>query len=140
MLTMRRRGKNGIYYFRGSVTLGRKRIDVKDFSAGTSDADAASHLIAQYKTNLRNELMFGASAKLVDATIADAFNSYLSKTPPPCPSDVLRVGTLNQIIGDMKLNYLHDSSKRIMNAWSSDPMANVARLFKPRNFPAFVLQ
>ncbi len=53
MLTMRRRGKNGIYYFRGSVALGTKRIDVKEFSAGTSDADAASHLIAQYETNLR---------------------------------------------------------------------------------------
>lgn len=106
MLTMRRRGKNGIFYFRGSVALGTKRINVKECSSGTSDADAASHLIAQYETNLRNELMFGASAKLVDSTIADAFNSYLSKTPPPCPSDVLRVGKLNQIIGDMKLDDL----------------------------------
>ncbi len=109
MLTIRRRGKNGSYYIRGSVTLGDKSIVVKEFSIGTSDADAASHLMAEYETTLRKELMFGPSAKLVKATIADAFNSYLSKTPPPCPSDVLRVGKLNSVIGDMKLDDLQDA-------------------------------
>ena len=109
MLTIRRRGKNGYYYIRGSVTLGDKTIVVKEFSIGTSDADAASHLMAEYETTLRKELMFGPSAKLVKATIADAFNSYLSKTPPPCPSDVLRVGKLNSVIGDMKLDDLQDA-------------------------------
>jgi len=53
--------------------------------------------------------MFGASVKLVNATIADAFNSYLSKTPPPCPSDILRIGKLNPVIGDMKLDELQEA-------------------------------
>ena len=53
MLTIRRRGKNGYYYIRGSVTLGDKTIVVKEFSIGTSDADAASHLMAEYETDLR---------------------------------------------------------------------------------------
>ena len=109
MLTIRRRGKSGSYYIRGTVTLGDKSIGVKEFRTGTSDADAASHLMTEYETTLRKELMFGPSARLVKATIADAFNSYLSKTPPPFPSDVLRVGKLNSVIGDMKLDDLQDA-------------------------------
>lgn len=31
MLTIRPRGKNGIFYIRGQVSLGDKRIDVKEF-------------------------------------------------------------------------------------------------------------
>lgn len=109
MLTIRRRGKNSTFYIRGSVTLGNKSIIVKEFSTGTSDADAASHLMAEYETTLRNELMFGPTVKLVNATIADAFNSYLSKTPPPCPSDILRIGKLNAVIADMKLDDLQEA-------------------------------
>jgi len=75
MLTIRCRGKNRIFYIRGSVTLGKKSIVVKEFSTGTSEADAASHLMAEYETSLRNELMFGASVKLVNATISDAVSS-----------------------------------------------------------------
>lgn len=109
MLTIRRRGKNRIFYIRGSVTLGDKSIVVKEFSTGTGDADAASHLMAEYELTLRNELQFGAKVKLVKATIADAFNAYLLKTPSPHPSDVLRIGKLNSIIGDMKLDDLQDA-------------------------------
>lgn len=100
MLSIRRRGKNGIYYIRGSVALGDKRIDVKEFSSGTSDADAASHLMAEYETKLRHQLMFGPAAIVAQGTIADAFASYLSKDKPPCPADILRIGKLNAQIGD----------------------------------------
>lgn len=109
MLTMRRRGKNGIFYIRGSVALGDKRVDIKEFSAGTSDQNAASHLMAEYETQQRHQSMFGAAVKLVNATIADAFSSYLSKTPPPCPSDILRIGKLNDVIGDLKLDEFRDA-------------------------------
>jgi len=59
MLSMRTRGKNALYYIRGTVSLGDKRIRVKEFSSGTRDADAASHLMANYETKLRHQLMFG---------------------------------------------------------------------------------
>lgn len=58
MLTIRTRGKKGIYYIRGVVTLGDKQIGVKEFSSGTSDRDAVSHLMAEHETKLRHRLMF----------------------------------------------------------------------------------
>lgn len=79
MLTYRPRGKNGIFYIRGQVSLGDKRIDVKEFSSGTSDKDAASHLMAEYETKLRHQLMFGPAAAIASGVMADAFASYLSK-------------------------------------------------------------
>ena len=103
MLSIRPRGKNGILYIRGQVSLGDKRIDVKEFSSGTCDADAASHLMAEYETKLRHQLMFGPAAAVAQGIMADAFDSYLSKAKPPCASDVLRIGKLNGIIGDLAL-------------------------------------
>jgi len=103
MLSMRTRGKNALYYIRGTVSLGDKRIRVKEFSSGTRDADAASHLMANYETKLRHQLMFGPAALVADGVMADAFESYLSKSPPPGQSDVLRIGKLNAHIGDFAL-------------------------------------
>ncbi|WP_257538923.1 site-specific integrase [Sphingobium sp. CFD-1] len=103
MLSIRARGKNGIYYIRGIVTLGDKHIEVKEFSSGTSDRDAASHLMAEHETKLRHRLMFGPAAIVAQGKIADAFESYLTKARPPCASDVLRIGKLNGLIGDFSL-------------------------------------
>ena len=103
MLSIRTRGKNGIYYIRGVVTLGDKQIEVKEFSSGTNDPDAASHLMAEHETKLRHRLMFGPAAIVAQGKIADAFESYLTKAKPPCPSDVLRIGKLNGLIGDFSL-------------------------------------
>jgi len=71
MLTMRQRGKARNFYIRGSVSLGSKRIDVKEFSSGTSDRDAAAHLMVKTETELREELLFGLKAQVVRATIAE---------------------------------------------------------------------
>jgi len=103
MLSSRTRGKSGIYYIRGVVTLGDKQIEVKEFSSGTSDRDAASHLMAEHETKLRHRLMFGPAAIVAQGRIADAFESYLTKAKPPCPSDVLRIGKLNGLIGNFSL-------------------------------------
>lgn len=103
MLTMRRRGKNGTYSIRGSVSLDDQSIKVAEFSSGTSDTDAASHLMAEHETKLRNQLMFGPAATVSQGCLADAFDSYLTKPVKPCPSDILRIGKLNSLIGDMSL-------------------------------------
>ena len=103
MLTMRRRGKNGTYSIRGSVSLGDQCIKVVEFSSGTSDADAASHLMAEYETKLRNQLMFGPAAALSQGCLSGAFASYLSKPVRPCPADILRIGKLNALVGGMSL-------------------------------------
>lgn len=103
MLSIRTRGKNGVYYIRGTVTLGDKHIEVKEFSSGTRDRDAASHLMAEHETKLRHRLMFGSAAIVAQGRIADAFESYLTKAKPPCASDVLRIGKLNGLIGDFSL-------------------------------------
>jgi hypothetical protein len=55
MLSMRARGKNRIYYIRGTVSLGDRQIVVKEFSSRTSDANAASHLRAEHETILREQ-------------------------------------------------------------------------------------
>ena len=103
MLTMRRRGKAQNYYVRGTVTLGDRSIDVPEFSTGTRDKDAASHLMAMRERELREELMFGARAVAARATLADAFEAYLIKPKPPNSTDVVRVGVLNEHIGAMSL-------------------------------------
>jgi len=110
VLSLRTRGKSGIYYIRGSVSLNGQTIDVKEFSTGTSDKDAASHVMAQYEMQLRNELLFGPAAKLVDGVLADAFATYLNKAERPHPSDVLRIGILNRHVGDMSL-------REVRKAW-----------------------
>ena len=103
MLSIRTRGKKGIYYIRGSVSLGDKHIEVQEFSLRTTDRDAAAHLMAEHETKLRHQLMFGPAALVAQGTIADAFDSYLSKAKPPCASDILRIGKLNGLIGDFSL-------------------------------------
>jgi integrase len=117
MLTMRQRGKARIFYIRGSVTLGSKRIDVKEFSSGTRDADAASHLMAEKETELRRQLMFGPSAVVVSSTIAEAFEAYLTKPNRPNSSDVIRVGKMNEIIGDMSMADPHGAWEAFRKAY-----------------------
>ena len=97
------RGKKGIYYIRGSVSLGDKHIEVQEFSLRTTDRDAAAHLMSEHETKLRHQLMFGPAALVAQGTIAQAFDSYLTKAKPPCASDVLRIGKLNGLIGDFSL-------------------------------------
>jgi len=117
MLSIRTRGKNGIHYVRGSVAFGDKRIHVKEFSSGTSDADAASHLMAEYETRLRQQLMFGPAAVIAQGIIADAFDSYLSKAKPTCPSDILRIGKLNDRLGELPLQNPKQAWETIRRAY-----------------------
>ena len=104
MLTLRRRGCAGTWYVRGSVSLGERRVVIAEFSTGTGDEDAARHLMAERERALREELMFGPRAVASRAVIADAFEAYLSKPKRPNSSDVLRVGMMNERIGDMALS------------------------------------
>ncbi|CAA9517350.1 MAG: hypothetical protein AVDCRST_MAG91-2001 [uncultured Sphingomonadaceae bacterium] len=104
MLTLRRRGGAGTCYVRGSVSLGKRRVLVAEFSTGTCDEDAARHLMAERERGLREEMMFGPRAVASRAVIADAFEAYLSKPKRPNSSDVLRVGVMNERIGDMALS------------------------------------
>src|SRR3546814_2541737 len=60
-----------------------RHIDVKEFSSGTSDRDAAAHLMTEHETKLRHRLMFGPAAIVAQGKIADAFESYLIKSKPP---------------------------------------------------------
>lgn len=59
--------------------------------------------MAEYETKLRHQLMFGPAAIVAQGTVADAFESYLSKARPPCAADILRIGKLNGLIGDHAL-------------------------------------
>lgn len=116
MLTMRQRGKARIYYIRGSVSYGSKRIDVAEYSSGTSDADAASQLMAEHEAQLREELRFGPKAQVAGATIADAFAAYLLKPNKPNASDILRVGKMNEKIGSMPLSDPHTAWRNFREA------------------------
>jgi integrase len=109
MLTLRTRGKNQTWYIRGTVTLGDKQIVVKEFSSGTSDRVAATHLTRVHEQELVQQLMFGARAQVAKATIADAFELYLSKAKPPGSSDVLRLGKMNELIGDMPISEVREA-------------------------------
>jgi integrase len=111
MLSTRRRGKAQIIYIRGSVRLGDKAIIVSEHSTGTSSEDAASHLMAELETELREQLMFGSRAVAVRAVLADAFDAYLSKAPKPHSTDVVRIGVLNDWVGEMSLG-------NVKAAWS----------------------
>jgi integrase len=103
MLSLRTRGKSKIYYIRGHVSLGGNTIEVKEVSTGTSDRDAAAQVKAELETRLRNKLLFGPAADIAAHTIADAFESYITKPKPPCAADLIRIGRLNKAIGNMAL-------------------------------------
>lgn len=107
MLSMRQRGAARIFYIRGSVSFGAKRVDVAEYSSGTSDADAASQLMAEHEAQLREELRFGPKAQVAGATIADAFGEYLLKANKPNSSDIIRVDRMNAAIGGMPLSDPH---------------------------------
>lgn len=123
MLTLRQRGKNGNWYVRGTVTLGDKQIVVKEFSAGTGDKAAATHLMREHEQQLNLQLMFGTRARVVKATIADAFDAYLSKPKAPGSSDVIRVGKLNELIGDMPISEVREAWRvfRVAYLFGHDP-------------------
>lgn len=53
---------------------------------------------------LMRQLMFGTQARVVRATIADAFDAYLSKAKTPGSSDIIRLGKMNELIGDMPVS------------------------------------
>ena len=83
MLSIRTRGKNGIYYIRGVVSLGDKQTVVKEFNSGTSDRDAAAHLMAEHETKLRHRLMFGPATVVAQGTIAAPFPATWQRQSPP---------------------------------------------------------
>lgn len=58
---------------------------------------------ARMPRKLPTILSVDPAAVVAQGTIADAFNSYLSKAKPPCPSDILRIGKLNERIGELSL-------------------------------------
>ncbi|MBV8239127.1 MAG: site-specific integrase [Sphingomonas sp.] len=103
MLKMRTRGKAGVWSIRGTVSLGDKKIHVPEFSAGTTDEDAAAFLMAQKEIELCERLMFGGRAIVAKATIADALDAYLHKAPKPHSTDVVRVEVIRTRIGQMSL-------------------------------------
>jgi integrase len=103
MLTMRKRGKAQTYYIRGSVSLGDRTIEVAEYSSGTSNEDAAAHLLAQKEIELREQLMFGPRAVASKACMADAFDAYLNKAPKPHSTDVVRVEVMRTRIGKLNL-------------------------------------
>lgn len=104
MLTMRQRGKAQIFYIRGTVSLGEKSVSVPEFSSGTSDRDVAARLMAAREAELVEDLFFGPRAQLTRASMSEAFEAYLTKPGRPNSSDVIRVGKLNELIGDMPLS------------------------------------
>jgi integrase len=103
MLTLRQRGPARIWYLRGSVTLGQKRIDVAEFSTGTDNKEAAEHFRNKKEEELRHELMFGPKVRLNQFCIADALLAYLNKPTRPNSADTARAGKLNEILGDRLL-------------------------------------
>jgi integrase len=107
MHSLRRRGKAGTFYIRGSVSLDGKVIFVPEYSTGTCDEPTAEHLVAQLHLELRHQLLFGPKAKLARACLADAFDAYLTKPVPPNSTDVSRIGILNDRIGALPLDDPH---------------------------------
>lgn len=104
MLSMRPRGKAQIFYIRGTVSLGDKSITVPEFSSGTSDGVLAARLMAAHEAELVEDLFFGPRAQLKRASMSEAFEVYLTKPRRPNSSDIIRIGKLNEIVGDMTLS------------------------------------
>lgn len=73
--------------------------------------------MAEYETKLRHQLMFGPAAIVAQGTVADAFESYLSKARPPCASDILRIGKLNGRIGDHALRELKQAWEQFRRSY-----------------------
>lgn len=86
MLAMRQRGKTEIWYIRGTVKYGKESILVPEFSTGTSDEHVAAFLKGEHERKLIERLIFGPAASVSQASIADAFEAYLTKPVTPALS------------------------------------------------------
>ena len=65
--------------------------------------------MSRKERELREQLMFGPKAQVARASIADAFDAYLAKADRPNTSDVIRVGKMNEIIGEHSLSDPHEA-------------------------------
>ena len=103
MLTIRRRGKAGIFHCRGTVRVGRKTRRVKEHTTGCDRREDAEAYRAELHAEIQHVLAYGATGRARVVTFADAGLLYLNRPGGLHPNDVWRLKQLNEVLGNCLL-------------------------------------
>jgi len=100
-LSVRKRGQ--VWHARGSIRVGRQKIDVPEFSTGASSRADAEAAAAAEEARLRQEHLDGPAGKARRLTFADCALHYLKRPGGVKQYDKDRLGVLIEAMGDVTL-------------------------------------
>lgn len=98
-LSIRQRGE--VWYARGTIRVGKKVVDVAEFSTGCRARAEASTVAHNKEAEIRETLLGGDKARAAKLTVADCFLLYLKRPGGVPDSDADRVAEMNEHIGHM---------------------------------------
>jgi integrase len=102
-LTLRRRGRSGIWYARGTLRIGRETIHVPEFSTGCRERADAEAVLEHERARLRTERLEGVAGRARRVSLADCFLAYLKRPGGVRRTDTDRIGKLNDAMGHRPL-------------------------------------
>jgi integrase len=102
-ITLRRRGRAGTWYARGTIRIGRETIHVPEFSTGCRERADAEAVVEHERARLRAEHLEGPAGRARSLTLADCFLAYLRRPGGVARTDTDRIGRLNEAMGHRPL-------------------------------------
>ena len=96
-LTVRLRGK--VWHARGTIRVGKDTIPVTEFSTGQGARAGAQDVADREAARLRDEHLEGSAGRTRRLTLAECFETYLSRPGGLQPYDAGRVAALNEAMG-----------------------------------------
>lgn len=101
-INVRKRGD--IWYARGTIRVGKRLVEVPEFSTGCSARHEAETVAHDKEREIRDGLIGGEKARAARLTIADCFLAYLKRPGGVPAGDEERIQRLNDLIGHMPFN------------------------------------
>lgn len=100
-LSIRKRGKT--FHIRGTVKVGQKTREVKEFSTGLRQKQAAEEYLGRLTTEIQDELIHGRSGRARHITFKQIGMLYLERPEGLHPNDVWRIGELAEYLEELTL-------------------------------------
>ncbi len=101
MLSIRRKGR--YYYCRGTIRVGKKVRYVTEHATGCRERSLAETYKAKLEHEVQQELLHGAAGRKTQLTFAQAGQIYIDRPGGLHPTDIWRIGELNEVLGSYAL-------------------------------------
>lgn len=89
MLSIRRKGKTGYIYYRGTVRVADKIVKVSEQSTGTSSITRAREIVRKVEEDIKNSILYPSLGKLNKITVDDCADKYLTFNRPKTKEKLL---------------------------------------------------